>query len=184
VTAVPPADQVVAPPAIEPGTLHRPVRAVVALVELIVAGFAVWGAFWAWPRGFATITTVISDGTALDSQRVSGNWLAAAIAFGTAAALLVIDAIRQVVLASRVRSRRARRDPLLGVAVVATSPAPVAATDVPPDRETAPEPEAAPATEGAPDAAPEAKPAPEAGPGEGSAGAPETRSDARVSGDE
>jgi hypothetical protein len=96
-------DQLAAPPPTEPDRLHRPVRAVVAIVELVVAGFAVWGAFWAWPRGFATITTTISDGTELDSERVLGNWLAFAIAFGTLAALLVLDAVRQLVLATRVR---------------------------------------------------------------------------------
>lgn len=98
-------DQLAAPPSIEPDRLHRPVRAVVAIVELVVAGFAVWGAFWAWPRGFATITTTISDGTELDSERVLGNWLAFAIAFGTLAALLVLDAVRQLVLATRVRPK-------------------------------------------------------------------------------
>jgi len=103
-------DQVVAPLSTEPDRLHRPVRAVVAIVELIVAGFAVWGAFWAWPQGFATITTTISDGTELGSERVLGNWLAFAIAFGTLAALLVLDAVRQVVLATRVR-RTARTSP-------------------------------------------------------------------------
>lgn len=105
-------DQLAAPPSTEPDRLHRPVRAVVAIVELVVAGFAVWGAFWAWPRGFATITTTISDGTELDSERVLGNWLAFAIAFGTLAALLVLDAVRQLVLATRVRP------------TVPTSPAP------------------------------------------------------------
>ena len=102
-------DQLVAPPPTEPARLHRPVRGLVALAELLVAAVAVWGAFWAWPRGFATITTVISDGTALESERVLGNWLAAAIAFGTIAALLVVDATRQLLLATRVRPRRARR---------------------------------------------------------------------------
>jgi hypothetical protein len=159
VTAVPPGDPLVAPPAIEPGTLHRPVRAVVALVELIVAGLAVWGAFWAWPRGFATITTVVSDGTALESERVLGNWLAAAIAFGTVAALLVVDAARQVLLASRVRPRRAR------TAKVVPSAAAVPEPDVVSEPEPAPEEDSA-----SPEAAGEA--------------APEARSDARVSGDE
>ncbi len=102
-------EELVAPPPTEAGGLHRPMRAVVALVELLLAGLAVWGAFSAWPRGFATITTVVSDGTTLESERVYGNWLAGAIAFGTVAAVLVLDAVRQALLAVRARPRRARR---------------------------------------------------------------------------
>ncbi len=94
--------------------MHRPVRAVVALAELLAAGAAVWAAFWAWPRGFSTITTVIAEGTVLESQRIYGNWLAAAIGFGTVAALLVLDAVRQVLLAVRARPRRARKDKASG----------------------------------------------------------------------
>ncbi len=108
-TAPQAAEELAALPPTEPPRLHRPVRAVVALVELLAAGAAVWGAFWAWPHGFATITTVLSDGTALDSQRTYGNWLAAAIGFGTLAALLVVDAVRQVLLAVRARPKRVKR---------------------------------------------------------------------------
>jgi hypothetical protein len=102
-------DELVAPPATESGRLHRPGRAVVALAELVAAGLAVWGAFWAWPQGFATITTTVADGIELESQRVSGNWLATAILFGTIAAVLVLDALRQTVLAVRARPKRAKK---------------------------------------------------------------------------
>jgi hypothetical protein len=108
VTAPQATDELVAPPPTEPGGLHRPMRAVVALAELVVAGLAVWGAFWAWPKGFATITTLVTDGLELDSQRVYGNWLALAILFGTAAAVLVLDALRQTVLAARARPKRVK----------------------------------------------------------------------------
>lgn len=98
--------QIVAPPPTEPARLHRSWRALVALAEVLVAGLAVWGAFWAWPQGFATISTTIADGRVLESQRVFGNWLAAAIGFGTIAAVLVLDAVRQVLLAVRARPKR------------------------------------------------------------------------------
>jgi len=109
VTAPQVTEELVAPPPTEQGRLHRPVRAVVALVELLAAGAAVWAAFWAWPQGFATITSVVAGGTELVSERVYGNWLAAAIGFGTLAALLALDALRQVLLAVRARPRRPRR---------------------------------------------------------------------------
>lgn len=102
-------EQPVAPPPTEPERLHRPVRAVVALAEVLAAAAAIWGAFWAWPRGFSTITTVLSDGTVLESQRVYGDWLTVAIGFGTVAALLVLDALRQALLAVRAKPRRARQ---------------------------------------------------------------------------
>ena len=120
-------DQVVAPPPTEPARLHRPVRAVVALVELVVAGLAVWGAFWAWPQAFVTISTPITDGVVLDSQRVFGNWIATAVGFGTLAALLVVDAVRQLLLAVRTRPRRARKG---------AAPAPEPDADVNPDVNT------------------------------------------------
>jgi hypothetical protein len=107
--STPQATDLAAPLPTEPGGLHRPVRAMVALTELVVAGLAVWGAFWAWPQGFATISTVVTDGVVLDSQRVSGNWLATAILFGTVAAVLVLDALRQTVLAVRARPRKVKR---------------------------------------------------------------------------
>jgi hypothetical protein len=90
----------------EPGGLHKPWRALVALAELIGAGFAVWGAFLLWPRGVATITLVLDDGTQLVSTRYFGNWMAAAIGLGTVAGLLVLDVLRQTILAVRTGKRR------------------------------------------------------------------------------
>lgn len=102
-------DELVVPPPTEPGRLHRPFRAVVAVAEVLVAAALVVAAFWAWPRGFATIVTVTGDGVELTSERIRGNWLSAAIGFGTLAALLLVDAVRQVVLAVRARPKRSRR---------------------------------------------------------------------------
>lgn len=108
-TAPQAADHLVAPPPTEPATLHRPRRAIVAALELLVAAGLVLAAFWAWPRGFATIVTVTSEGREVVSERIHGNWLGAAIGFGTLAALLVVDAVRQVVLAVRTRPKNVKR---------------------------------------------------------------------------
>lgn len=86
--------------------IHQPRRALVALAELLVAAAAIWAAFWFWPRGVATITNVLENGVTQDSTRFFGNWMAGAIGFGTLAALLVLDALRQIVLAVRARPRR------------------------------------------------------------------------------
>ncbi|MFL6140793.1 MAG: hypothetical protein ACJ72N_02840 [Labedaea sp.] len=88
-----------------PGGTRWPWRALVALAELLGAAGATWLAYWCWPRGIATVTLVLDDGTRLVSTRYYGNWIAAAIALGTVAALLALGAVRQLVLAARGRRR-------------------------------------------------------------------------------
>lgn len=100
-----------------PGTLHRPRRAVVAGIELLLAALAVWGAFQLWSRGITTLSVSTSDGLVLTSTRYHGNWIAGAIALGGLAALLVLDAARELMLAvrtRRVRRRRPDREPWPG----------------------------------------------------------------------
>jgi hypothetical protein len=86
------------PPPVRSG-LHRPWRALVALAELIGAAAAIWGAFACWDRGISTVVLVQSG----ESVRHHGGWLALAILLGTVAAVLVLDAVRQLVLAIRAR---------------------------------------------------------------------------------
>jgi hypothetical protein len=99
-------EELVAPPPTEPGRLNNPWRALVALGELVFAGVALWFAFDLWPRGVAKIVTTLSDGLVLESTRWVGSWMAGAIGLGAVAALLVLDAIRQVSLAVRTRPKR------------------------------------------------------------------------------
>jgi hypothetical protein len=99
-------EEFVAPPPTEPGRLNNPWRALVALGELLLAGVALWFAFDFWPRGIAKVVTTLSDGLVLESTRSVGSWLAAAIGLGTVAALLVLDAVRQVALAVRTQPKR------------------------------------------------------------------------------
>lgn len=99
-------EELVAPPPTEPGRLNKPWRALVALVELLLAGVAVWFAFDLWPRGIAKIVEHYPDGIVLESTRYIGSWMAAAIGLGTVAGLLVVDAVRQLVLAVRTRQKR------------------------------------------------------------------------------
>ena len=101
-------DELVAPPPTEPGALNKPWRAFVALAELVVAGVAVWFAFDFWPRGIAKIVERYPDGIVLESSRWIGSWMAFAILLGTVAAVLVVDAVRQAVLAARARPKRGR----------------------------------------------------------------------------
>lgn len=85
------------------GRLHQPRRWLVALVEVLLAALCVWGAFALWDSGIVAVATELEDGTRLTSTRYLGNRIGSAIALGTLASVLVLDALRQVVLAVRVR---------------------------------------------------------------------------------
>lgn len=101
-------EEIVAPPPTEPGRLNKPWRAFVALGELVAAAVALWFAFDVWPRGVAKIVEHYPDGIVLESTRWVGSWMALAIVLGTVAALLALDAVRQVVLAVRARPKRGK----------------------------------------------------------------------------
>jgi hypothetical protein len=88
--------------------IHRPFRAFVAVGEVLVAALAVWLAFICWHKGIDTITATLSDGTQLISTRYVGSWIAGAIGLGVPAALLLVDAVRQLLLAVRVRPRKSK----------------------------------------------------------------------------
>jgi hypothetical protein len=102
-------DELVAPPPTEPpGRLNKPWRALAALIELIIAGVAVWFAFVVWPHGVAKIVMDYGNGIVLESTRWVGSWMSLAILLGTVAAVLVVDAVRQVLLAVRARPKRGK----------------------------------------------------------------------------
>ena len=101
-------EELVAPPPTEPGQLHKPWRALVALGEVIFAAVAVFFAFLVWPKGIATIVERYPNGIVLESTRWVGSWMSLAILLGTVAALLVLDALRQVLLAVRARPKRGK----------------------------------------------------------------------------
>ncbi|WP_033291083.1 hypothetical protein [Amycolatopsis jejuensis] len=86
--------------------LNQPWRAFVALGEVVVAGLVLWAAFALWHAGVVTIVTTAGDGAKLASQRHLGGHLAGALGLGALSAVLVVDAIRQLLLAVRARHRK------------------------------------------------------------------------------
>ncbi|OXM74067.1 MULTISPECIES: hypothetical protein [Amycolatopsis] len=90
--------------------LNQPVRAVVALAEVLLAAVAVWGAFQLWPHGVHTVAVTLTDGTVLTSTRWIGSWMAGAIGLGVVAGILLADAVREILLATRVKRRRKSRE--------------------------------------------------------------------------
>jgi uncharacterized membrane protein required for colicin V production len=73
-----------------------------------VAGVAVWLAFDLWPRGIAKIVEHYPNGIVLESTRFIGSWMSLAILLGTVAAVLLLDALRQIILAVRARPKRGK----------------------------------------------------------------------------
>jgi hypothetical protein len=86
--------------------LRRPWRAFVALGEVVLAGVVIWLAFACWHGGITTVTTTLTDGTQLTSIRYFSDRIAGAIGLGVVAALLLVDAFRQLWLAVRIRPHK------------------------------------------------------------------------------
>lgn len=89
--------------------LHQPWRALVALVELGLAGLAFWTATLCWSNVVIPVVLRLADGTELTSTRYEGDWAAGAIGLGALACLLLVDAVRQLLLAVRTRRRPSRK---------------------------------------------------------------------------
>ncbi|GAA4844981.1 hypothetical protein GCM10025787_28710 [Saccharopolyspora rosea] len=87
------------------GGLNQPWRAAVAGFELVGAVVLLLAAWWSWSRGSLTIALPGPAGGTDVVTRSIGSWLAVAVAAATAAGLLLINAVRQVALALRVRPR-------------------------------------------------------------------------------
>jgi hypothetical protein len=86
--------------------LHQPWRALIALVELVLAASSFWAATLCWSNVVVAVVLRLNDGTELTSTRYEGDWVAAAIGLGALACLLLVDAVRQLLLAVRTRRRR------------------------------------------------------------------------------
>lgn len=80
-----------------------------ALAELVLAGLVLWFATSVWADGVSTVALVTGSGD-IEVTRMHGNLIAAAIGLGGVAALLALDAVRQVMLALRTRSKPGQRE--------------------------------------------------------------------------
>lgn len=90
--------------------LHRPIRAVVALVELAAVVALGVAAVWAWQRVTVPYELPPSDNPAVPRtvDRWSGPWVGATFGLVALAGVLVLDAVRQLVLAVRAGGWRTR----------------------------------------------------------------------------
>lgn len=86
--------------------LNQPRRALVGAAEVLAAAAMVWLAFWLWSKAPITITQAFPDGRPpFVSHRYFGHWMSLSILAGTVAAVLVLDAVREFLLAARIRPR-------------------------------------------------------------------------------
>ncbi|HEX4700917.1 MAG TPA: hypothetical protein VH352_02210 [Pseudonocardiaceae bacterium] len=106
-----------------PARLHQPWRGFVALGEAVLAAAATVVGVLCWHRGVTTMVTPLGPGQPpLVSTIFYGGWMAAGIGLITVAAFLVLDAVRQALLA--VRTRRRPLPPLVTVAEPTTAAEP------------------------------------------------------------
>ncbi|MDI2031210.1 hypothetical protein QFW96_21455 [Saccharopolyspora sp. TS4A08] len=83
------------------GRLNQPWRAAVAGIELVAAVALGLLAWWAWGRGVVTIYLPGPHGAVDVVTRSLGSWLSGSVIAATLGGLLLIDAVRQIVLAAR-----------------------------------------------------------------------------------
>ncbi|KAA2264838.1 hypothetical protein F0L68_07110 [Solihabitans fulvus] len=90
-------------------SLNQPRRAIVAVVEVLVVALLVFLAVQCWRNGVIRYTFPIEGHDPLPATRFVGSWMAGAVALGTAAGIIVLDAVRQLLLAMRVRPGRRKQ---------------------------------------------------------------------------
>ncbi|HVK22205.1 MAG TPA: hypothetical protein VM677_12685 [Actinokineospora sp.] len=86
------------------GTVNQPRRAIVAVALVVAAALLGWLAVWMWGKGVDPIG-MVRGRPDLVVDRFHGQWVAGAVAVAVVALILVLDAVRQLVLAVRSRSR-------------------------------------------------------------------------------
>lgn len=87
-------------------SLHQPKRALIAAGEVVAIVLLVLAARWCWERGVLQLEYPVEGKPPLTSTRYHGNWIGGSIALVTLAAVLLLDVVRQVILAVRARPRR------------------------------------------------------------------------------
>ncbi|RKT84944.1 hypothetical protein SAMN05421805_101136 [Saccharopolyspora antimicrobica] len=87
------------------GVVHKPWRAAVAGIELVLVVALVVAGWWAWQQGTVPIHLPGPQGAIDVVTRSVGSWQASALGAMTLGGLLLLDAIRQVALAVRARRR-------------------------------------------------------------------------------
>ncbi|WP_367134610.1 hypothetical protein [Saccharothrix sp. HUAS TT1] len=91
--------------------LHQPKRALIAIGEVVLIALLVPAAVWCWNRGVLHYSYPVPDRPPLESTRFKGNWIGASVGLVTIAGVLLLDALRQTLLAVRTRGREQVGEP-------------------------------------------------------------------------
>lgn len=94
--------------------LNRPYRRLIAVVEIVLTAALVVAAVLLWRDVNYDIAYTAESGRKLLSTRMRGDLAGACIGLCLIAAFVLLDAIRQMVLATRARHRRAEARELAG----------------------------------------------------------------------
>jgi hypothetical protein len=90
--------------------LHQPKRALIAVAELVLIVLLAAAAYWCWGRGIQRFSYPMQSGPPLLATRYHGNWIAGSIGLVTLAGVLLLDALRQTLLAVRTKARKPPKD--------------------------------------------------------------------------
>ncbi len=87
--------------------LHQPWRAFLALAEIAAAAGLVIVAIWSWRNASVPLeVSPATDGKPAEVvHQLRGSWIADSVIAATVAGILLLNAVRQLVLATRVRSQ-------------------------------------------------------------------------------
>jgi hypothetical protein len=86
--------------------LNQPKRGLIAAGEGVLIVLLAFAAQYCWHRGIVRLEYPFDGHEPLVATRYFGNWIGGAVGLVTLAGALVLDAIRQVLLAVRTRSRK------------------------------------------------------------------------------
>lgn len=111
VTAAPVETETAPDPGPGAPTLHQPKRALIAVGEVVLIALLVPLAVWCWNRGVEHYSYPVPDHPPLEATRFKGNWIGPSIGLVTVAGVLLLDAVRQTVLAVRTRGREQVAEP-------------------------------------------------------------------------
>ena len=91
-----------------PPQLNQPLRAVVAVAEVLLFVGLMLVTVWAWGNATVQVPLPPSDNPAIPpvASSTDGRWMAAAVGMALLGGLLLLDAVRQTLLAVRTGGRR------------------------------------------------------------------------------
>ena len=86
--------------------LNQPKRGLIAAGEVVLIVVLAFAAQWCWHKGIVRLEYPVEGQRTLVATRYFGNWIGGAVGLATLAGVLLLDAIRQTVLAVRTRGRK------------------------------------------------------------------------------